>query len=138
MRNDERAFRAQTRKIELSLVGRERSQDHRKPLHDLMNHVEILQGEVGLAAKKGFLRIVFKSITVESGKIKGFELYEPFKSLSLSVPLGSESSGHSLPEELTARRGSVSTLSLSDGRCSETAILSGDFVLVFQALAERL
>ena len=104
--------------------------------HDLMNHVEILQGEGDLAAKKGFLRIVFKSITVDSGKIKNFELFEPFKSLYLSMTLGSESSEHTLQEELTACRGSGSTLSLSDGRCSETAILSGNTILVFRALAE--
>lgn len=90
LREEEETLRADLKRLELKLVQRERSQDYQKVLQAVISHIEMLRGESDLIAKKGLLRLVFKSITIDNGRIKNFELYEPFKSLYFGEGLKDE------------------------------------------------
>ena len=65
----------------LSLVEKERSEEYRKLLSNVVSHFDTIENRLDIVGKKGILRLFFKSITVKNGRIKKFELYEPFKSL---------------------------------------------------------
>jgi len=45
-----------------------------------INHIDHVK-DLDIAGKKGLLKLVFKNIKVLDGRLKSFELYEPFKSL---------------------------------------------------------
>lgn len=113
LREEEETFRADLKRLELKLVQRERSQDYQKVLQAVISHLEMLKGESDLIAKKGLLRLVFKSISIDNGRIKNFELYEPFKSLYFGEGIKDEQFSELFAvEEDTC----VSTLSHTDAR----------------------
>ena len=69
--------------------------------------------KIHIQGKKGLLRLVFRSITVKDGRIKKFELYQPFKGLykgeDIKCQLTENKRVMAIPE-------SVSTCGLSDAK----------------------
>ena len=49
-------------------------------LLSVINHIDLVKN-LDIVGKKGLLKLVFKNIKVLDGRLKSFELYEPFKSL---------------------------------------------------------
>ena len=86
-RDEEREFKAEIRKLELSLIEKERSSEYKNILKSVISHVDTIKTGLDIAGKKGLLKLVFKSIKVKNGRIKSFELYEPFKSLYEGVKI---------------------------------------------------
>ena len=78
LREEEQALRAEVSKLELQFIEREHSEQYRKLLQAVLHHVESLQKEPDLATKKGFLKLVFRTIIVDNGAIKDFRLFKPF------------------------------------------------------------
>ena len=81
LREQEADIRARIKKVELSLVQRERSREYLRILKAVAGHFDAIDEKMDLAGKKGLLKLIFKSIQIDKGKIKKLELYEPFKSL---------------------------------------------------------
>jgi len=68
-------------RLQLSLIEREKSEEYQKLLKAVINHIDYMEDSLDIAGKKGLLRLVFKKVVIDRGKIKSFELYQPFKSL---------------------------------------------------------
>ena len=49
-------------------------------LLSVINHINIVK-DLDIAGKKGLLKLVFKNIVIKDGRLKDFELYQPFKKL---------------------------------------------------------
>ena len=80
LRDEEKATKAKIKKLELSLVEKERSKEYQQMLLSVINHIDLVK-DLDIVGKKGLLKLVFKNIKVLDGRLKSFELYEPFKSL---------------------------------------------------------
>lgn len=80
LRDEEKATKAKIKKLELSLIEKERSKEYQQMLLSVINHIDLVK-DLDIAGKKGLLKLVFKNIKVLDGRLKSFELYEPFKSL---------------------------------------------------------
>jgi len=80
LRDEEKATKAKIKKFELSLIEKERSKEYQQMLLSVINHIDLVK-DLDIAGKKGLLKLVFKNIKVLDGRLKSFELYEPFKSL---------------------------------------------------------
>ncbi|MDP8215992.1 MAG: recombinase family protein [Candidatus Kaelpia imicola] len=81
LREEEKELKLKIKKLEFSLIEREKSKEYRKLLQTVIDHFDAIKSGLDIAGKKGLLRLVFKSITVENRRIKKFELYQPFKGL---------------------------------------------------------
>jgi len=81
LREEESEIKRRIRRLELKLVEREKSEEYMKMLKDVANHLDYVKSQSDEISQKWLMRIVFKSITVDKGQIKDFELYEPLKSL---------------------------------------------------------
>lgn len=80
LRNEEREIKERIQKLRVALIEREKSAEYINMLRALVNHFDYIENEMDIAGKKGLLKLVFKSIIIKEGKIKSFELFEPFKS----------------------------------------------------------
>ncbi|MBU0477020.1 hypothetical protein KKC91_00410 [bacterium] len=113
LRDEERDLKARVKRFELSLIEKERSEEYKKLLESIVNHLDTIEADLDIAGKKGILRLVFKSIRIKNGRIKDFELYNPFKSLyegvNIKCQLKETEQVMTIPE-------SVSTYALSDVR----------------------
>lgn len=79
LRNEEREIKERLQKLKVALIEREKSSEYLNLLKAVVNHFDYLENEVDIAGKKGLLKLVFKSFIIKDGKIKSFELFEPFK-----------------------------------------------------------
>ncbi len=87
LRDDERDLKRKIKRLELTLIEKESSKEYKNILKSVIQHVDSIKTGLDITGKKGLLRLVFKSISVENGKIKNFGLYEPFKSLYEGVQI---------------------------------------------------
>ena len=85
LRSEEQTLREQRTGVEAQLVQRERSKTYLALLKDIFLRFEQTKRDLTLEDRKDFLRAVFKSITVEHGTLKDYELYEPFETLRKEV-----------------------------------------------------
>lgn len=116
LRDEEKAQRSELRKLELRLVERERSVEYQKLLCAVLAHIESFKHENDLPAKKGLLKLVFKSILLDNGKVKDFELYKPFQALYEGARHEGLIQQLFEGEEITACKGNVSTWCLMAAR----------------------
>ncbi|MFH1507074.1 MAG: recombinase family protein [Candidatus Omnitrophota bacterium] len=107
LREEEEDLKSKIKKLELRLIERERSKEYIKLLESVASHFDDLKTQANLSGKKWLLRLVFKSIKIDNGRIKKMELYEPFKGLYEGVKIKCQ-----LQEiqGVPAIEGSVSTL----------------------------
>ncbi len=80
LRDEEKEIKGKIKKLELNLIERERSEEYKKLVTAVIEHIDAVRN-MDIAGKKGLLKIVFKNIIIENGKITDFELYQPFKKL---------------------------------------------------------
>ena len=80
-------------------------------IKDVVNHFQSINERMDLVSKKGLLRMLFRSIKIDNGGIKSFELFEPYKSLYEGARIKWEVQENQI---LTTERASVSTLLPSD------------------------
>jgi len=80
LRDEEKEIKSKINKLELSLVEQERSEEYKKLLLSVVSHIDTIK-RLDIAGKKGLLKLVFKTLIVEGGRLKKFELYQPFKGL---------------------------------------------------------
>ncbi len=81
LREEENTLKDKIRKMELRLVEKEKSEEYKKILTSIVEHVDTIKAGLDISGKKGLLKLVFKKIIADNGRLKNFELYEPFKSL---------------------------------------------------------
>ena len=53
----------------------------------VVSHFDFVEDSLDFVGKKGLLKLVFKFIRLKNGRVKDFELYEPFKSLYEGVKI---------------------------------------------------
>ncbi|MFH1665642.1 MAG: recombinase zinc beta ribbon domain-containing protein, partial [Candidatus Omnitrophota bacterium] len=83
LREDEKRLRTSVKRLELKCIQRERSDDYRKLLDAVANRA----GFVREAGQKWMIRLIFKQIVIDKGRLRSFDLYEPFKSLYEGVKI---------------------------------------------------
>ena len=85
LRQEEQDLRERIVSVETQLVQRERSKEYLSLLRDLFLSFEQTRRTLTFPERKDLLRVVFKSITVEDGMLKAYELYRPFQQLRKEV-----------------------------------------------------
>jgi site-specific DNA recombinase len=113
LRDEEKEIKGKIRKLELSLIERERNEEYLKMIRDVVNHFQSINERMDFVSKKGLLRMLFKSIKIDNGRIKSFELFEPYKSLYEGARIKWEVQENQI---LTTERASVSTLLPTDAK----------------------
>jgi hypothetical protein len=88
-------------------MERERNEEYLRLIKDVANHFETTDEKMDIVNKKGLLKILFKSIKIDNGRISDFELYEPYKSLYEGVPTKWELQENQI---LMTEKANVSTL----------------------------
>lgn len=70
-------------KLELNLIQKERSSEYRSLLQTVFDKslIKSKKKKLDILGNRDWLKITFKHIKIEDGKLLDFELYEPFKSL---------------------------------------------------------
>jgi len=111
LRDEEKGIKSSIRKLELSLIERERNEEYLRLIKDVASHFETTDEKMDIVSKKGLLKILFKSIKIDNGRISDFELYEPYKSLYKGVPAKWELQENQI---LMTERANVSTLLPTD------------------------
>ncbi|MDD5610779.1 MAG: recombinase family protein [Candidatus Omnitrophica bacterium] len=81
LRDEQKSLEGKKQKLKLNLIKRERSGEYQKILNMVINHFDFIKEDLDATGRKGLLRLLFNYIVISDGKIKEFELYEPFKSL---------------------------------------------------------
>jgi len=109
--DEQRDIEERIRKLKLNLIERERSIEYQQLLKSVVNHLDAIETEMDLAGKRGLLKLIFKAIRIDKGRVKDFELYEPFKSLYEGVKIECQLKEN---QEVTTIPESVSTYVLSD------------------------
>ncbi|TRZ50035.1 hypothetical protein D4Q80_00995, partial [bacterium] len=117
LRDEEKEIKGKIRKLELSLIERERNDEYLRMIKDVVNHFQSINERMDLVSKKGLLRMLFRSIKIDNGGIKSFELFEPYKSLYEGARIKWEVQENQI---LTTERASVSTLLPSDDEWVES------------------
>lgn len=107
LRDEEKEIKSRIKKLELSLIERERNEEYLRLIKDVVNHFETTEEKMDIVTKKGLLKILFRYIKIDNGRISDFELYEPYKKLYEGVPLKWEVQEN---QTLMTERASVSTL----------------------------
>jgi len=115
LRDEEKEIKSKINKLELSLVEQERSEEYKKLLLSVVNHIDTIK-QLDIAGKKGLLKLVFKTIIVKDGKLKKFELYQPFKGLYEGATIKCQTKEN---KELTTIPESVCTYLLTADRWSQ-------------------
>jgi site-specific DNA recombinase len=113
LRDEEKGIKSRIKKLEMSLIERERNEEYLRLIKDVVDHFETTDEKMDIISKKGLLKILFRYIKVDNGRIKDFELYEPYKSLYKGVPLKWEVQENQI---LMKERANVSTLLHTDAR----------------------
>lgn len=80
LRADEEAIRKIVAQLEVALIERERSAQYRRVLQRVLLDFE-MGGEIDICKKKEILRLVFRRIRIDGGRVGGFEMYEPFQTM---------------------------------------------------------
>ena len=113
LRDDERDMKNKIKRLEFSIVEKERSEDYRTLLRNVVSHFDTIKVGLDIAGKRGLLRLVFKSRIVENNRLKDFSLYEPFQSLYEGAKIKCQ---NEINQRVTAITERSSTYVLSDAR----------------------
>jgi len=73
--------------LELKLIEKEDTREYHSLLQSVLENFSSLEDNLNINEKKAVLKLVFKEIVVTDGKLTGYELYEPFKTLLKEVDL---------------------------------------------------
>ena len=69
----------------MRLIEKEESKDYNNLLQSVLENFSETKEALTIGEKKALLRLVFRKIDITDGKITGYELYEPFKTLLSEV-----------------------------------------------------
>lgn len=144
LRTDEETMRKILAQLEVALIERERSAQYRRILQRVLLDFE-MGGELDICKKKEILRLVFKKIRIDGGRVGGFEMYEPFQTMYNERIGGIRPNQNGDKEKARGWQGSC-ILAPMDGRCSGNPGLFPDaeratvtnLTSVLQAVAEGL
>ncbi len=83
LKNEEIDLKDKITKLELNLIQKERSDEYRELLKTVLDRslVKSKNRKLDILGRRDWLKITFKYIKIENGKLTDFELYQPFKSL---------------------------------------------------------
>jgi site-specific DNA recombinase len=81
LREEEQTLKKAIAKLEVRMVEREQSKDYLLFLQKVFNNFDETKKDLTDLQKKNLLRVVFKWIKVDEGRVVDYELYEPFKTL---------------------------------------------------------
>jgi len=81
LRDSEREHEEKISRLKIKLIEKERSAEYQRLLKAVINHCEFIKSDLDIAGKKGLLRLIFKKLVIKDGRIKKFELYQPFQNL---------------------------------------------------------
>ncbi|MDP2939720.1 MAG: recombinase family protein [Candidatus Omnitrophota bacterium] len=79
LREEEKQLKNEIARVEMRLVEKERSEQYQLLLGRVIDNYEETKKNVDIVAKKEMLRLIFRRIMVDDGKIAGIEFFEPFK-----------------------------------------------------------
>ncbi len=81
LREEEQRLKKTIGNLETRLVEREQSKDYLMFLQKVFDSFDETKKDLTVKQKKDLLRVVFRWIKVDKGKVVDYELYEPFKLL---------------------------------------------------------
>jgi len=81
LREEEQSLKKEIARLEIRMVEREQSKDYLIFLQKVFNNFDETKKDLTDLQKKNLLRVVFKWIKVDEGRVVDYELYEPFKTL---------------------------------------------------------
>lgn len=113
LKQNEEKIEQKIKGLEMKLIEKEDSRDYNNLLHSVLENFSHTKEPLTIGEKKALLRLIFKKILVSDGKIVGYELYEPFKTLLAEAEV--ECQFKKLQKE-TERPDLVCTYALSDVR----------------------
>ena len=73
--------------LELKLIEKEQSKEYNNLLQTVLENFSETRENLTISEKKALLRLVFKEIIIKDGKLAGYELFEPFKTLLEEVQI---------------------------------------------------
>ena len=79
LREEEKQLKNEIAKFQMKLIEKEKSGEYQHLLKRVVNNFEDIKKNVDIFAKKELLRLIFKRVMVDDGKVVDVELYEPFK-----------------------------------------------------------
>jgi hypothetical protein len=79
LREEEKQLKNEIARVEMRLVEKERSEQYQLLLGRVIDNYEETRKNVDIVAKKEMLRLIFKRIMVDDGKITGIEFFDSFK-----------------------------------------------------------
>ena len=113
LRDEEKDLKTKLQKLKVALIEREKSEEYQKLMKAVVNHFDDVMENLDIIGKKGLLKLVFKSVVIKKGKIKNFEMFQPFQSLYEGAWIQWQTK---ISQQVTAHPVSVSTLRPTDGR----------------------
>ena len=89
LKKEETDLRDQITKFELNLIQKERSEEYLELIKALLekNIFDSNKKKIDILERRNLMKVMFKYIKVEDGKLTDFELYQPFKSLYKGAPI---------------------------------------------------
>jgi hypothetical protein len=81
LREEEQSLKKAIGNLQTRLVEREQSRDYLMFLQKVFNSFDETKKDLTDIQKKNLLRVVFRWIKVDEGRVVDYELYEPFKTL---------------------------------------------------------
>jgi len=81
LREEEQMLKNAIGNLESRLVEREQSKDYLIFLQRVFDNFDETRKDLTVKQKKDLLRVVFRWIKVDDGRVVDYELYEPFKTL---------------------------------------------------------
>lgn len=79
LREEEKQLKNELAKLEMRLIEKERAKEYQQLLKRVIDDFDRTKENIDIIAKKELLRLIFKRVMVDDGKIVNVELYEPFK-----------------------------------------------------------
>lgn len=81
LREEELRLKGSVAKLDMQVIERERSKEYQKLLQRAVDEFDPEEKKIDLIKKRELLRLLFKRILVDNGKIASFELYQPFQKM---------------------------------------------------------
>ena len=81
LREEEKKLRAEIGKCKIRLVEKERSEAYLRVLQLAVDNFDETTKKIGIVEKKEILRLIFKSVEINGGRIVSVRLYEPFQEM---------------------------------------------------------
>ena len=81
LRSEEQELRKAITELEMALIERERSAEYQRLLQRVLEDIEGVEQKLDVIRKKELLRLIFKKVLIDDGRIQGLEMYEPFQKM---------------------------------------------------------